>query len=200
VEDFKRTVAGNIAALRSAVGLKQSELGEKLNYSDKSISKWERAESLPDAYVLKQMSEIFGVSVDYILTPHEGTPRPVEAEHRYSIKMIALISFVGTWTAALLAFVIVWLTASDPMWQIFAAALPVSMLVLVVFSSIWGKMKERFWAISAFVWSLFTAIFLCCLPSQALWQLFLLAAAAQVIVILSFNVKRKYRWFKFLKK
>ena len=199
MEEFRRTVAGNIAALRTALGLKQSELGEKLNYSDKSISKWERGESLPDAYVLKQMSEIFGVTVDYILTPHEGTPPIEEVERRYSIKMIALLSFVGTWTAALLAFVIVWLTAGNPLWRIFAAALPVSILVLVVFSAIWGGMKERFFAISGFVWCLFAAIFLCYLPSFVLWQMFLLAAAAQVIVILSFNVKKKYRWFKFMK-
>ena len=68
MEDLKVITASNIINLRTAKGLTQAELGELLNYSDKSVSKWERAEAVPDAYVLKKMSEIFGVSVDYILS------------------------------------------------------------------------------------------------------------------------------------
>lgn len=64
--DLKLTIASNITKLRTEAGMTQSELGAKLNYSDKSISKWERAESLPDANVLKQLGEIFGVSMDYL--------------------------------------------------------------------------------------------------------------------------------------
>ena len=67
MEDLKVITASNIINLRTAKGLTQAELGEMLSYSDKSVSKWERAEAVPDAYVLKHMSEIFGVSVDEIL-------------------------------------------------------------------------------------------------------------------------------------
>ena len=75
--DLKLVIASNIIRLRTEAGMTQSELGAKLNYSDKSISKWERAESLPDANVLKQMSEIFGVSMDYLFsTNDEWKPDP----------------------------------------------------------------------------------------------------------------------------
>ena len=69
--DLKLIVASNIIKLRTDAKMTQSELGEKLNYSDKSVSKWERAESLPDANVLKQLSEIFGVTVDFLLNTHK---------------------------------------------------------------------------------------------------------------------------------
>lgn len=67
MEDLKRIIADNIAELRKAVPLTQAELAEKLNYSDKAVSKWERGESIPDVIVLKQIAGIFGVSVDYLL-------------------------------------------------------------------------------------------------------------------------------------
>ena len=51
MEDLKLIFASNLIRLRTSAGMKQSELGEQLNYSDKSISKWERAEALPDAAV-----------------------------------------------------------------------------------------------------------------------------------------------------
>ena len=61
MEDIKSIVAENIASLRQAHGMTQLELAEKLNYSDKTISKWERAESSPDISVLAEMAALFGV-------------------------------------------------------------------------------------------------------------------------------------------
>ena len=81
LEDLKVITASNIINLRTKAGMTQAELGELLSYSDKSISKWERAEAIPDAFVLKSMSEIFGVSVDYILSAHDKwQPEPEKAE------------------------------------------------------------------------------------------------------------------------
>ena len=68
MDELKLIFASNLIRLRTAAGMTQAELGEQLNYSDKSISKWERGEAIPDAAVLKRMSEIFGVTVDYLLT------------------------------------------------------------------------------------------------------------------------------------
>ena len=72
LSELKLVAASNIISLRTKAGLTQAELGAKLNYSDKSISKWERGEAIPDAYVLSEMAEIFGVTVDYILSSHDG--------------------------------------------------------------------------------------------------------------------------------
>ena len=60
---LRKTVAKNIAAYRKAHHDTQLDLATKLNYSDKSVSKWERGESLPDVYILSQIADLYGVSV-----------------------------------------------------------------------------------------------------------------------------------------
>jgi len=47
--------------------MSQEQLAEKLNVSRQSVSKWERDEALPDIYNLEAISEVFGVSTDYII-------------------------------------------------------------------------------------------------------------------------------------
>ena len=72
MEDLKQIVAENITRLRTAANLTQAELGSMVNYSDKSISKWERGDAIPDVRVLLQLAQIFGVTVDDLLKPHDG--------------------------------------------------------------------------------------------------------------------------------
>lgn len=56
--ELKLVTASNIINERTKAGMTQAELGAKLNYSDKSVSKWERGEAIPDAYVLSEMAEL----------------------------------------------------------------------------------------------------------------------------------------------
>ena len=58
MEELKKIVAANLTALRTAKGMTQLELGEMISYSDKAISKWERGESIPDAFVLLKLKEL----------------------------------------------------------------------------------------------------------------------------------------------
>ena len=77
MDELKAVFAGNLIHLRTKAGLTQAELAEKIHYSDKSVSKWERAESLPDLQVAKELAQVFGVTVDFLITPHdawEGKP------------------------------------------------------------------------------------------------------------------------------
>ena len=48
---MRKTIAGNIAKYRKQLGMTQIDLSEKINYSDKSISKWERGDGIPDVEV-----------------------------------------------------------------------------------------------------------------------------------------------------
>ena len=68
MEDIKSIIAENIVQLRRANGMTQIDLAEKLNYSDKAVSKWERGESVPDISVLKNIADLFGVTVDFLIT------------------------------------------------------------------------------------------------------------------------------------
>ena len=186
MDDLKVITASNIIKLRTQAGMTQLELAEQLNYSDKSVSKWERAESMPDAYVLKRMSEIFGVSVDYLLSAHDEW-KPAAPEQTISSRVVTTIAIVGIWTAALLAFIVCWLMG-HLVWLIFAYAVPVSLITLLVLHSIWEAGRYNYWIIAALVLSVITVVYLTLLE-QNWWQLFLLAIPAELVVFLSSKVK-----------
>ncbi len=63
----KEILIKNIVYFRKKEGLTQRELSEKLNYSDKVISKWERGESLPDVLALTEIAAYFNVSIDKLI-------------------------------------------------------------------------------------------------------------------------------------
>lgn len=189
MDNFKKTVAENIIKLRTACGMTQAQLGEKLNYSDKSISKWERGESLPDAFVLKQMAQVFNVSVDYLLNEHAPDEKiKVDKPRTYSRSVISSLAFISIWTLAVFAFVITWL-CSMPTWLIFVYTVPVSLIVLLVLNSIWGVGKLNMFIISGIVWGIITCVYLTFYQSNW-WQLFLIGVPAQLIIILSFHIKK----------
>ena len=79
MEDIRHIVAKNIAELRLLNNMTQMELAEKLNYSDKTISKWERADSSPDISVLVEIADLFGVTLDYLVTA-EHTEKATASE------------------------------------------------------------------------------------------------------------------------
>ncbi len=189
MDNFKKTVADNLIRLRTRANMTQAQLGEALNYSDKSVSKWERAESLPDAYVLKQIADVFDVSVDYILSEHSDDDKVPTKRifHRYSRSVITTIAFIGVWTVALLAFIISWIYG-NPLWILFVYTAPVSLTVLLVLNSIWGNAHSNMYIISGIAWGLLTSVYLSFL-SKNWWQLFLIGLPVQIIIILCFYIK-----------
>lgn len=192
LSELKLISASNIIKLRTQAGFTQAELGEKLNYSDKTISKWERGEAIPDAYVLTQMADIFGVTVDYLLSSHDAWEAPEQAEQqeeaRYSVNMIIAISVLGVWTMALTVFVGLWLF-DFVIWQTFIVALPVSILTYMVLALVFHRCRHLELIISAFVLSIFLLLFFA-LPMEKPWKIFILAVPAIIIVFLSCNIRR----------
>ena len=134
MDELKNIVASNLIELRVASGMTQSQLAEKINYSDKSVSKWERAEAIPDVAVLKNIADVFGVTVDYLITTHDRWAKKPKKEKRIvSRRMIIAVSVMGIWAAAFVAFVILWLM-ERVVWQIFLGAVPVSLITLLCFT------------------------------------------------------------------
>ena len=60
-------LAEKIITLRKRMNWSQEELAEKLNISRQSVSKWEVGATIPDLDKILKMSELFGVSTDYLL-------------------------------------------------------------------------------------------------------------------------------------
>ncbi len=195
MEKLKNIVAQNIIYLRNRDHMTQYELGEKLNYSDKAISRWERAEAIPDAYVLFQMSKIFCVSIDYLFQEHtpkemEQAAAPQKTKKLHSNhKTITQITITGIWTISLLTFIILYLIGYTQ-WLVFVYTLPVSIIVLLVLNSIWGNKRNNLFIISALNWSVLLTLYLTFLYyRQNWWILFLVGIPAQVIICLCFKIR-----------
>lgn len=198
LSELKLVTASNIIKLRTGAGMTQAELGAALNYSDKTISKWERGEAIPDAYVLTQMAELFGVTVDELLSSQDRwqpAPDPDEVPDRsYSVSMIIAVAVLGVWTLALTAFVALWLVGIIR-WQIFVVALPVSILTYLVLICVFGKKRYLQYVIALFVFSIFVMIYLLFVHRNP-WQIFLICVLAEVLVFLSCNIKKRPRFFR----
>ena len=195
MDERKATIASNLIKLRLAAGMTQAELGEKLNYSDKSISKWERGDVTTDVFVLMQIADIFGVDVDYLLKPHNEIEPAIynkpAGEATYTTNMITLVTLLGIWTVALFIFVILWICGMV-VGLVFVYAVPVSLITLLVLNSVWnGGRKNRF-IIAALVLSIIGTVYLTFL-SRNLWQLWLLAIPSLLLVSLGARIYRSAR-------
>jgi transcriptional regulator with XRE-family HTH domain len=187
MEDLKEIVSKNIIYLRTNNKMTQLELGEALSYSDKAVSKWERGEAVPDAYVLKKLGALFNVSVDYLLSAHDVKELKAAKPYRYDRRVISLISFFGTWTVAVIVFASLWITR-EMEWLVFVYALPASLIVMIVFTAIWGKAKTNIYFISLIMWSVLAAVYLTFLQYNW-WMLFLIGIPAQIIILLCFRIR-----------
>jgi len=192
LEQVKETIAKNLVAYRKKANLTQQEIAQRLNYSDKAVSKWERAEGVPDVLVLKTLADIYGVTVNDFLTEHEI--HEVKTYNRNAKRwLIALLSSGLVWLVATV-ITVVWLmvdrseTVSVAKYA-YVTAWPVSMIVLLVFACIWGKLTYKCGAASLLTWSL------CVLIDVALEQIFnsaliyIVGAVLQLLIILWFLLR-----------
>ncbi len=194
MEDIRQIVAANIAALRKNAGYTQLALAQKLQYSDKAVSKWESGASMPDAGVLLAIASLFGVTVDYLLQAEHGTqqlPISPTAGRRRQHLIIALLSVALVWLIATAVFVFMTFSpVNGPMWLSFVWAVPASLIVALVFNSIWGKQRRNYLYISLLMWTFLGSVYLTCL-SRNLWLLFVIGVPGQVIVLLWAGMQKR---------
>ena len=192
MDERKATIASNLIRLRLAAGMTQAELGEKLNYSDKSISKWERGDVTADVFVLMQIAGIFGVDVDYLLKPHNEIEPAIynkpAAQSTRTTNMITLVTILGIWTMALFVFVILWICGMV-VWLVFVYAVPVSLITFLVLNSVWNGGQKNRYIIAALVLSIIATVYLT-FYARNLWQLWLLAIPSLLLVFLGANIYR----------
>ena len=186
-EVLRERFAKNLTHYRKALGLTQIELAEKLNYSDKSISKWERGDGLPDLAVTVQLAEIFGLTPNDLLAEK---PRKKLLTTRNKI-IITLLSMGVAWlVATVLFFLCEILFPNIKVWWLFYIyAIPISAIVGIVFSCIWWKKIHLFAAISTLIWSVALCVMLTVsVPKISL--IFIVAAVVQILTILWFLIKK----------
>lgn len=179
-QTLRRTVAKNIAAYRKAHKDTQLDLARKLNYSDKSVSKWERGEGLPDVFILAQIAQLYGVTVSNLIG--EVAPPKKSNPHFHLYILILSVALVFAIAAILFsAFLIA--EVHFPAWLFFVYAVPVSAIVCIVFTSLWWGIWMQGLSITVLIWSAGACIYLS-LPLPKLSLIFVICAAVQVLITL----------------
>ena len=207
-ENLKYQIGANIAAYRKQAGMTQAGLAEKLNYSDKAVSKWERGESVPDVLTLVQLAEQFDITVnDLLIDPNElpsdsdnklekaMTQVSEKALKRKANKNVILaLSSTLVWFIALLVFVVMSsFEILDPYsWLIFFYAVPANAIVLLSLRSAWHDFRWNQILISAIVWGFLAAIHVSLLVifHYNFWKLYLLGIPGQIAIFLWFRMFR----------
>lgn len=180
MDDIKKIIANNIIELRAEAGMKQAELAEKINYSDKSVSKWERGESLPDVYILSQIAELYSVSVSALI----GEIQPPKESKPHYHMFILLLSLALTMAVATLLFSMFMICKVDyPAWMFFVYALPVCSIICIVFTSLWWGILWQGVSVSALIWTLGMSLYLS-FELENVSLIFLVCAALQVLTLL----------------
>lgn len=197
MNDIKTIVAHNIAELRKAANMTQLELAEKLNYSDKAVSKWEHGDSIPDVTVLLEIADLFGVTLDFLVrtahTPDQIKKRFVKPR-KYSRRAIMLLSILCVWFLAVLSFILVsliWPNAQH-VWLAFIYAIPVSAVVWLVLNSVWFNRKVNYLIISLLMWTAILSIHLSfLLAGHNTSLIYIIGVPSQLIILVwSFLKKR----------
>ena len=206
-EILKVMIGSNIAAYRKRAGLTQAGLAEKLNYSDKAVSKWERGESIPDVLTLMQLAELFEISVnDLLVDPNAlpGNPGKLEKamtqvsekalKRKANKNVILALSSTLVWFVALLAFVV--LSSFDFLEKysclLFFVAIPANAIVLLSLRSAWRDFRWNKVLISIIVWGSLLSIYVTLLAvfQYNFWKIFLLGIPGQIAIFLWFRMFR----------
>lgn len=207
---LKKQIGCNIVSYRKRASMTQAQLAEKLNYSDKAVSKWERGESMPDVLTLVQIAELFDVTVNDILADPDALPaqtgrvvrvmeKAVEKKlNRKADKRIILgLSSLLVWFVAVFFFVLFSLLEIPKNWIAFVYAVPADCIVMLSLCSAWKDFRWNKLLISGIMWgsllSVFTTVLLFVDVALwvRLWKLFLLGVPGQLAILLWFRMFRR---------
>lgn len=197
-------IAANIAANRRRMGMTQLELAEKIDYSDKSVSKWERGEAAPDLHTLVRLAEIFGVTVNDLVyagptaasagDAEEEKARPNAGRKRI---IITLMSVVLVWFIDGIICFSFGVAAPDIFeeWavRVLLYALPVSFIVWHVFACLWWPPVWRAVASSGIAWSAAVCVHVTFYGVPWIGLAYAVAGVAQVLIVLWHFFRRSSR-------
>ena len=207
-EKLKLQIGANIAAYRKNAGLTQVGLAEKLNYSDKAVSKWERGDSIPDVLTLMALAEQFEITVNDLLVDPNALPSDSDSKlekamtqvsekalkRKANKSVILALSTTLVWFVALLVFVVMSsFELLDPYsWLIFFYAIPANAIVLLSLRSAWHDFRWNQMLISLIVWGSLLSIFMVIYVAYNynFWKIFLLGIPGQIAIFLWFRMFR----------
>ena len=193
MNNIKEIIAKNLVALRKSRKYTQKELAQKLNYSDKAISRWEHAETLPDIETLCKLCDIYGVRFEYLLQeeqPLKNNPYVIRTDIPSRIVTMC-IAVCAVWIVALIAYMYSNTLLGNNRWTLFIWAIPISCIVCQIYNKLYfANNAFRCVMYSVAQWSAILAIYLQLLE-QNIWMLFITGVPVQAVIILTTILKYK---------
>ena len=192
MDELKQTIAANLAAYRKQAHLTQQQLADKINYSDKAVSKWERAEGVPDIIVLKTLADLYGITVNDFLADHPDKPKKLRLKDFWAKRwLISLLSAGLVFLVATIVTAVWWMVVPTDGRTVakyaYLSAIPIALIVTLVFSCLWGKLWMRCIVVSALIWTLCLLLHIVIdIFADYAWLIYIIGAAFQVLVILWF--------------
>ena len=207
-EKLKVQIGTNISNLRKRQGLTQAGLAEKLNYSDKAVSKWERGESAPDILTLVSIAQVLGVTVDDLISDPNALPEQTGAvqqamdqvvqktlKRKADKRIIVQLSSLLVWFVALFFYVVLSSIGVPNSWLAFFWAIPADAIVVLSLRSAWRDFRSNRTLISVLMWGSLLSIYmmLLVLLQANVWKIFLLGIPGQLAIWLWFRMFRPVR-------
>ncbi len=188
-EEIKKNFSSNLIKLRKTNGLTQLALAEKLNYSDKAVSKWEVGSVIPDVETMTHIADFFGITVNDLIYPESNKKRfkKIFLENHLNITMlsIGIVWLIST----VVFFILQNATNLDRVWLTFIVTIPISFIVLIVFSSVWFNKLVTMLSISGLAWSSLLTLYLF-FNQTSYWFLFIIGVAGQLVIIFWAKLKK----------
>ena len=187
-ENLVEVIAENLIYYRKKAQLTQSELANKLSYSDKSISKWERAEGVPDIHILVKLANLYGLTVNDFVTKKK---KEKIANRYFSRILITLIAVALVWFFSTFAYLALELFSNIedpfiPTWMSFIYAIPISFIVLIVFTSIYFNPIQNIIHVSGLCWTIAVSLNLTFINYSRIGLIYIVAIPFQILIILFF--------------
>ena len=198
ISEINRKIAENLMRCRKAAGMTQAELAERINYSDKSVSKWESGNGVPDVYTLMQIAELFQVTLNELVGGEAPMPKEErlrqERKTRWLHTLIILLSSGIVWLVATCVFVglSMAIPSAGEISLCFLYAMIAQAIVIIVYASIWKYRIVGFFGVTLLIWMTLLCAYLTANlvavnigeESRSFWSFFLIGIPLQALEIL----------------
>ncbi len=200
MEKINENIASNIAMLRKANGWTQGELANRLNYSDKAISKWERNESIPDVEILNNIALLFNVDVDFLIKEHSEKDIKINTENKKLFVrnlLIMIMICVAIFLVATVIFVFGVLRnkeLANKLWVSFVVASSFCCLVNGIYAKKENYLLMQIISWSLMVWTIITSFYCIMLVSnyENGWLLYAIGVPVQAAICIYFFWKKTF--------
>ncbi len=189
-----RRIAANLVYYRKLHNMTQAALAERIKYSDKSISKWERGVGVPDIFVLSLLAEFYNVTVNDLVSENAPLPPAPTCDLIKKRIIIMLLSVGLAWLVATVAYTVlrIVIPGFEYAWGCFIVAIPVSCIICVVFCALWWSILFQFLSVSALVWAVAISVYIL-VPLYSIYLIFAVSAVMQILVLLWYMMKKPTR-------